>query len=366
MSYQQVYRIWWKKIKALMADQRYERYRHQLIAGLLAGMYLAKSVHLNQIACMMPHRVKKLSIVRQMRRLIAGGVLRVRPLYHPIARSLIHRASQGGHLRLLMDSTKVSARHRLVMVAVAYHKRALPMAWTWVRHQGGHSRTRLQVALLSSIHGMVPEGIRVSLVGDSEFGHTPLIAQLDQWGWQYVLRQRGSYLVHPDGCAWWHRLDDVPIEPGEMLPLGSALVTASQPTTTHLLLYWKRSEKEPWRLATTLSCPVAALNLYANRMWIEEMFGDMKGHGFDLELTRFHHVQRLSRLTLLVCLLYVWLVGLGESVITSGLTSWVDRSDRRDLSIFRLGWDYLTRLLTLGDPIPSFRCPSFSLKVSGS
>jgi hypothetical protein len=43
-------------------------------------------------------------------------------------------------------------------------------------------------------------------------------------------------------------------------------------------------------------------------MWIEEMFADFKGHGFDLESTQLRHFERLSRLTLAVAMLYVWLV----------------------------------------------------------
>jgi hypothetical protein len=72
-------------------------------------------------------------------------------------------------------------------------------------------------------------------------------------------------------------------------------------------------------------------------MWIEEMFGDMKKHGFDLEASRLRHFLRLSRLTLAVCLLHLWLVALAEHVIIHQLTAEVDRTDRRDLSLFRLG-----------------------------
>ncbi len=45
------------------------------------------------------------------------------------------------------------------------------------------------------------------------------------------------------------------------------------------------------------------LSYYVRRMWIEEMFGDMKKHGFDLESTMLRHFLRLSRLTLAVVLL---------------------------------------------------------------
>ena len=69
------------------------------------------------------------------------------------------------------------------------------------------------------------------------------------------------------------------------------------------------------------------------------MFGDLKKHGFDLEASHLRHFLPLSRLTLAVCLLYLWLVALAEPVLTATLTADVDRSDRQDLSLFRLGWD---------------------------
>jgi deoxyribodipyrimidine photo-lyase len=79
--------------------------------------------------------------------------------------------------------------------------------------------------------------------------------------------------------------------------------------------------------------PRAALRLYRRRMWIEEMFGDMKKHGFDLEASHLRHFLRLSRLTLAVCLLYLWLVAMAEHVITSHQAHEVDRHDRRDLRL---------------------------------
>jgi hypothetical protein len=96
-------------------------------------------------------------------------------------------------------------------------------------------------------------------------------------------------------------------------------------------------------------------------MWIEEMFGDMKKHGFDLEASHLRHFLRLSRLTLAVCLLYLWLVAMAEHVITSHQAHEVDRHDRRDLSLFRLGWDFVERRLALFDPIPPVAIPSFCL-----
>jgi hypothetical protein len=77
------------------------------------------------------------------------------------------------------------------------------------------------------------------------------------------------------------------------------------------------------------------------------MFGDWKGHGWDVETTHLRHPDRLARLILALSLLYVWLVFYGARLITAGLRNWVDRTDRRDLSLFRIGLDTLQRCFTL-------------------
>lgn len=171
------------------------------------------------------------------------------------------------------------------------------------------------------------------------------------------------------GTGCWQRIDVLhpglfALLKGQPVWMGRVLLTKASPYPTRLVLYWQKGEKKPWYLATNLVDPRQTLRRYRRRMWIEAMFGDMKQHGFDLEASHWRHFLRLSRLTLAVCLLYLWLVALAEQVVTSGLTAEVDRSDRQDLSIFRLGWDFLERRLALFDPIPSVSVPNFCL-VSG-
>ena len=100
-------------------------------------------------------------------------------------------------------------------------------------------------------------------------------------------------------------------------------------------------------------------------MLIEEMFGDFKQHGFDLACSRLAHFQALSRLTLVVALLYYWLVIFGSQAIKDGKRYLVDRVDRRDLSIFRIGFDLLERCLLNSEPVFIRAVPYFQ-KVYGS
>lgn len=332
---------------------------------LMMGLFQARNVQLNLVARKTPIRAQKLSIVKRLTRFLDNPAVRVREWYHPFAEPLLQSAAQSGQVHLIIDASKVAFGFRLVMVSVAYQRRSLPMAWTWLLGSRGHSSTATQVKLLDYVRRLLPARVKVSVVGDSEFGHPLLLENLCFWGWDYALRQPGDHLVMLRGTGRWQRIDALPLVKGQPVWIGRLLLTQASPYPTHLVLFWQPGEVRPWYLATNLLDPRATLRLYRRRMWIEEMFGDMKKHGFDLEASHLRHFLRLSRLTLAVCLLYLWLIAFAEHVITHRLTHEVDRSDRRDLSLFRLGWDFLERRLALADPIPIVAIPNFCLMSGG-
>ena len=47
-----------------------------------------------------------------------------------------------GEIHLIVDRTKIGSGHQLLMVAMTYRKRAIPIAWTWVKQVRGHSVCR--------------------------------------------------------------------------------------------------------------------------------------------------------------------------------------------------------------------------------
>ena len=329
------------------------------MAFLMVGIVGAHSIQTGRLAAYIPLHIKKLSIVRRMERFLDNRAVRVRSWYEPLACWLIQAASVSGEIALVWDSTKVSAHHRLVLVGIAYRQRVIPLAWTWVRSSRGHSRTSLQIALLSYVHSLLPTGRRVSLVGDCEFGHMPVLLTLQAWGWDYVLRQSGHQLVDVASESDWLRLDALLQQRGDWRFVSDVFLTASQQVPTNLLLAWERRYPTPWLLATNLTNPRLILRLYHRRMWIEETYGDLKDNGFDLERSALEHFLRLSRLTLAVALLYVWFLAFGADQVLRGLRSEVDRSDRRDLSLFRIAWDSLQRALLFELPFSMSFVPFF-------
>jgi hypothetical protein len=193
------------------------------------------------------------------------------------------------------------------------------------------------LALLRAVRKLLPVDAQVLLVGDQEFGAVEVLRQLANWDWKYVLHQKGTYLIRKDDSQPWHKFQSVIQKPGQCVWLGQQQLTAEHAYPVNLLAYWQIGEAEPWFLATNLPTQQEALHAYRRRMWIEETFGDLKDNGVDLESTRLHTVQRLNRLTLAVALLYLDLLTAGVTAIKNGLRRLVDRHDRRDLSVFRIG-----------------------------
>ena len=189
----------------------------------------------------------------------------------------------------------------------------------------------------------MPTGATVFIVGDTEFGPVKVLKQLQTWHWFYILRQKSDTGVWSDDDQQWKPFGSFVQKAGQTNWLGSREFSQTHIYTVNLLAHWKIGEKEPWLLATNLPDAQITLHFYKRRMWIEEMFGDLKDHGFDLESSMLHTFVRLSRLTLAVVLLYVWLVSSGTRTIHNGLRHLVDRNDRRDLSIFQIGLRFIER-----------------------
>ncbi len=96
----------------------------------------------------------------------------------------------------------------------------LPIAWTWVRSSRGHSSAYKQLALLARVQAIIPPGVPVLLVGDSEFDAVEVLRQLDAWGWQYVIRQKGHVLIQVEGQPEWQPFGQVVQTPRQSVWLG--------------------------------------------------------------------------------------------------------------------------------------------------
>jgi len=121
------------------------------------------------------------------------------------------------------------------MASMAFRRRAIPIAWSWLRSKRGHSSSRKQLALLSYVRRLIPEGVKVSVVGDTEF--SSVVAEIDKWGWDYALRLKRSILVKIGDE--WVSTGDLVEGVGQSLWIEDVLVMQKYEIKANLLIYWK-------------------------------------------------------------------------------------------------------------------------------
>jgi hypothetical protein len=251
MSAYHLYHTWKRTIRELLPRERVTRVRN--VAWMIVGLYLSQSVHLSAMARKLPFKAKLTSITDRFRRFLNNKAFRARVWYRPIAQQLLADAARCGDVRLILDSTKIGAGRQLLMVALAYRKRALPIAWTWVKGARGHSTTIKQLALLHYVHSLIPVDAKVLLTGDCEFGAVALAQRVERWHWGYVLRQQGDTRVcfSRTKLTWVHFADLV-TRRNELVWYDHALVTIKHLYHAKLLAYWDTNEKEHCLLMTNI------------------------------------------------------------------------------------------------------------------
>lgn len=321
------------------------------MALLILGLQQSGEVHLSKIVRKWPSLSKLPSLVNRLNRFLNNAYIKPWDWYRPLAQSLLEVFADQD-LRLIMDCTKVGFNHRLLSISIAYKKRSLPLIWSV--HQGakGHVTVTEQIKLLRHLAPLVSTN-RVYLLADAGFDSTQRMQWLSRQHWRFVIRQNGRSKVGFQGQDWI-KLTQLTLKKGQTRCIGWVRITEKHKAGYYwLILHWAKTEDEPWYLLSNFSSSTNTLiRFYKLRMWTEEMYGDMKGHGFDLEATHLDDKDRISRLFLAVAFTFVWLISLGSWLVKRGFRHFIDVKSRRDKSFFRLGWDWLEHCSRLNLTLP--------------
>jgi hypothetical protein len=324
----------------------------------MTGIFHSRDVRLSRIAENVPLDIQEDSVAQRFRRWLKNPRVDERAIYDPVARQLLV-SLRHTRLRLPIDRTMIDDRFNVLMVSLAYRRRAIPLVWLVLPHPG-NSTFMEREEILSHVADLLPAGATVLLLGDREFGTPDLMRSTQVYGWDYCLRVKGtSYVYLPTGQ--WVQLRDLAPEPGTRYYLTDVKLTLSQGYgPIHFALACDDSSDDPWFIATN-GCPSQrTLRDYARRFGCEELFPDIKARGFNLELSQLHHADRFSRLLLAIALLYVWVLSIARRVcLTRQVRQLTYRIHDHRYSLFQMGRRWLSKQLTLGKPRSS---PKFPVK----
>lgn len=321
------------------------------LAMMVTGLFLGRHVQLWEIALWVPLPIQLTSLVRRFERFVAEPRVKVGAFFHPFV--LAGMTCLGNETAyLIMDCTQAGQKCRTLVVGLAYHGTVLPLAWQSCKGKKGHLKGEFHRALLQQAYPYLRHHRRVILLGDAEFSNEPVIRWLLQVKWSFVLRFQHSYQVQTGPTAAWQSAQQLyqasQLQQGQVKHWSNLVYTQEHqiPDLT-VTVYWGQQEAEPWCLVSNLAASESPHTLYPMRFWIETLFGNHKSRGFQLARTHLTNPEQIDRLVLVLAIATYITLGLGTELIVSGQSKWVDRTDRRDLSLFQLGWRYLYRLLAL-------------------
>lgn len=183
-----------KEFQRLLPHQR-KTQRHNL-SLLVATMLDVRSANLMDLAAGLPREAERIDIRYQwISRVLMNPLIDPDAVMAPFAREVLSRlAAEGQPIVLIMDQSKLNDRHQVLMLAVRYGQRALPVLWR-VEATKGAIGFPVQKELLDAAVPLLPERAEVCLMADRFYGTADLISLCQDRQWDYRLRLKGNLVV---------------------------------------------------------------------------------------------------------------------------------------------------------------------------
>jgi len=247
-------------------------------------------------------------------------------------------------LVLVVDETKLKAKLGVMLVALVYKERCIPLAWRIYPANDAKAypkagQSRMIIGLLKQIRAGLHSAMPVRVLADRGIGTSPLLMRgIGAMGWKFLFRvTKQSKIILSDGRAicFYAQVQ----ARGETYAATGLVFKKRGRIPAHVRVFWQEGGQEPWALVT--NDPALTGWEYAERMWIEEGIRDLKSHGWDVELASLDSAQRMSHLWIILVVAYAWMLLWGTKLEEAGLSAPLRRRKAgklgRTWSLFREG-----------------------------
>jgi hypothetical protein len=301
--------VWSEGIKAELAERLpgQRKTQRDKLALLVATMLHVRSANLVELAAGLPRDSDRLDMGYQwIARFLDNDRVCCDTVMQPFAADILGRiAGRGEAIALILDQSKLSDRHQVLMLSVRWGERALPVAWR-VQETDGAIGFPTQETLLAVVQPWLPAGARIVLYADRFYGTPELIRLCRDRGWDYRLRLKGNLIA---------RIGSRKTETGDLASSGQTYFEAVSLTgkrvSTNIGIIHDPGHAEPWIIAMSAKPGYLTTLDYGKRWGIEPMFSDFKSRGFGIEHTQIHYPDRVARLILVMALALYWAVSTG-------------------------------------------------------
>jgi len=338
--------------------------RRAAVWRAVSGLLLGGRLWLTALGRALPGQTADKHRIKAADRLLGNRKLHGELLcfYRALAHRLLRRIATPV---VSVDWSTVGSQHYMLSAQLCCDGRTLPL-YSRVHPKSELGNARAQRQFLYRLASLLPDGCVPIIVTDAGF-RSPWFDTLRSLGWHFVgrVRNRTKVLVKGNwadvrslhGLACSRPLDmgllsmrtkhsrsyRIVISKKPKLKGRKRINSLGRPGRKKVDLQSSKSAREPWILATSLECNVAAVvEIYSLRMQIEQSFRDCKSHrhGWALHHANSRSRDRLEVLLLLGALASVVTQTVGRAAARTGLHKLFQAntvSNRRVLSFFVLG-----------------------------
>lgn len=212
---------------------------------------------------------------------------------------------------LLIDATTLKDDVWILAASISYRGRSLPVylrQWRGVNTNFDYWQRVEQ--FVEQLKELLPEDLDYEIIGDGGFEGARMFDLCRRVGWDQVIRINGSYSVKTPGGKEFIQLNL--FDDGYYR---NVIIGRTNPTKgLNLAVCSSGHSDRRWYLATSVD-PEQAARDYAQRMWIEETFKDLKSVlKWETYTAKFPAHQRMEKLIALSCLSYGFQICLGTQV----------------------------------------------------
>jgi hypothetical protein len=328
------------------------------IRQVCEAVLLAGSSQVSWIARWLAQASTKDSRMKWLSRTLEAEYLSQEYVYAPFVKQILKHYAPDILHRAMDRTTWTEHETDLVTLSLNFRQRAIPIAWEFMPH--GMSDYELQQALIKRSLSLLPEGIPIIFHGDNEFGSVPLMQYLRDLDWDFIVGQssKNYYRFSPKGD--WQRFGDLAVRKKRAVYLAKVEVTKNYGYgLVNIFAFYKPRFGKKHRKQNIIYCatslPIApTLRRTGQRRWgIECQFRDMKSSGWQIQNCNLSHPQRREGLLCILNICYLWATCLGRWLCKSSQRSLVDAKAQRQLSFFRIGWDWLVNQYRTGRTCPA-------------
>jgi len=254
--------------------------------------------------------------------------------------------SASGELEIIIDGSTVGKGCMCLMFSVVYQGRAIPLVWNVSKKKKGHYPQKEHVNLLIQLQSLIPQNVKVTILGDGEFDGTKWQEKIQFYDWQYVLRTaKNTQLENRDGEKYTPK--EVMLEKGDSLFIEDLRFGGEKYGPVNLLFWHGKNYDDPLFLVTNIDDGYLVQSYYIKRFLIETFFRDIKSKGFNIQKSGLRDPKKLSRLLMCCCFAFILGILSGVKARKSKFYDLVAEQYENSLSLFALGLNFIRKLVDL-------------------